>query len=158
LHYALEAWLQSKASVGGVFLIVGEFIPAYAEKLSAMLAHPSVRIMGYRKDLNEIMRACDVFTLPSIEEGSALVTHEARASGCVLLVSGSAGAICEDAVDSFVHATGDVAALRSHLDLLFESPGLLSKLRASSLDTVSDITWRAAGRKLNQAYRELVGL
>ena len=156
LHFALEAWLQSNASTTGVFLIVGEFIPGYAERLSTMLSHPSVRILGYRKDLNEIMRASDVFTLPSLEEGSALVTHEARASGCVLLVSENAGAICQDGVNGSVHPVGDINTLRTHLDSLFESRDLLATFRSRSLETLSDITWRAAGRRLLSVYREAV--
>ena len=49
LHYALEAWLQSPAHRTGTFLIVGEFIPGYAEKLSSLLADPSVHRLGFRK-------------------------------------------------------------------------------------------------------------
>ena len=59
-----------------------------------MLAHPSVRVLGQRNDVPELMRQSDIFVLPSIEEGSALVTSEARGSGCVLLVSDAAGAVC----------------------------------------------------------------
>ena len=35
VHYALEAWLRSPASKDGTFLIAGEFLPAYQEKLGA---------------------------------------------------------------------------------------------------------------------------
>ena len=87
LHYALEAWLQSPASQNGQFLIAGEFIPAYKQKLAPMLAHPSVRLFGHRDDIAELMRQCDLFVLPSIEEGFGLVCTEAMASGCVCLVS-----------------------------------------------------------------------
>ena len=51
----------------------------------------------------------------SIEEGSALVTYEARACGCVLLVSEAAGAVCENGVDGLVHVPGDVDALTRQL-------------------------------------------
>ena len=37
VHYALDAWLRSPASKNGTFLIAGEFLPAYREKLAAML-------------------------------------------------------------------------------------------------------------------------
>lgn len=68
LHYALEAWLQSPASHEGTFLIVGDFLPAYKEKLAPLLVHPSVRVLGHRSDVHELMRKCDLFVLPSIEE------------------------------------------------------------------------------------------
>ena len=54
VHYALEAWLRSPASKDGTFLIAGEFLPAYQEKLASMLAHPSVRVLGHRNDVPEL--------------------------------------------------------------------------------------------------------
>ena len=72
VHYALEAWLKSPASKDGTFLIAGEFLPAYQEKLASMLAHPSVKVLGHRNDVPELMRKSDILVLPSIEEGSAL--------------------------------------------------------------------------------------
>ena len=46
MHYAFEAWLRSPASKDGTFLIAGEFLPAYQEKLAPMLAHPSVESLA----------------------------------------------------------------------------------------------------------------
>lgn len=156
LHYALEAWLQSQAHCDGTFVIAGGFVPGYAEKLSAMLAHPSVRVLGHRKDVPELMRESDILVLPSIEEGSALVTSEARGSGCVLLVSDATGAVCKDMENALVHSPGDVATLAQHITLLHQNRALLERLRTESLRTVGDITWAAAGVKLLQIYREVL--
>ena len=64
VHYALEAWLRSPASKDGTFLIAGEFLPAYQEKLASMLAHPSVKVLGHRNDVPELMRKSDILVLP----------------------------------------------------------------------------------------------
>jgi glycosyltransferase involved in cell wall biosynthesis len=156
LHYALEAWLRSPASEDGTFLIAGEFLPAYQEKLASMLAHPSVKVLGHRKDVPELMRQSDILVLPSIEEGSALVTSEARASGCVLLVSDATGANCKHMENALVHGVGDVAALTQHLTVLHEDRALLRRLRATSLATISELTWEVAGVKLLEVYRETI--
>jgi glycosyltransferase involved in cell wall biosynthesis len=156
LHYALEAWLGSPAHRDGTFLIAGGFIPGYAEKLSTMLSHPSVKVLGFRKDVPDLMRRSEVLILPTIEEGSALVTSEARGSGCVLLVSESAGAICKHMENALVHRVGDVEALSQHITMLHEEPTLLKRLRATSLSTVHEITWSAAGVKLLQVYSEVI--
>jgi glycosyltransferase involved in cell wall biosynthesis len=156
VHYALEAWLQSPASNNGTFLIAGEFLPAYAEKLAPMLKHPSVHALGHRHDVPELMRECDVVTLPSLEEGSALVASEARASGCVLLVSDAAGATCTHMYDALVHQAGDVEALARHITMLYENRPLLEKLRTASLRSVKDLTWKAAGLRLFEAYAEIL--
>lgn len=156
LHFALEAWLKSSACRDGQFLVAGSFIPSYEEKLRPLLAHPSIRVLGHRSDVAELMRSSDVLVLPTLEEGSALVTYEARASGCVLLVSEAAGAVCKSGENALVHKVGDVAALAQHISLLHDNAALLEKLRAASLQTVDQITWTAAGMRLLQVYRDVL--
>ncbi len=156
VHYALEAWLQSPASKEGTFLIAGAFVPGYAEKLAPMLSHPSVRVLGHRKDVPALMEKSDVFVLPSIEEGSALVTSEARASGCVPLVSEATGAVCKHMETGLIHRVGDVAALAQHITMLHENRELLARLQAASLATIQEVTWTTAGVKLLQVYRDVL--
>lgn len=156
LHYALQAWLQSPAHLVGTFQIAGGFIPGYAEKLASQLSHPSIRVLGHRRDVPDLMRKSDILVLPSIEEGSALVTSEARGSGCVLLVSEAAGAICQHMQNALIHKVGDIQALTSHFTLLHEDRAMLERLRAASLRTVFEITWSAAGIKLCDAYRACI--
>ncbi len=156
VHFALEAWLKSPAHHDGTFMIAGKFLPAYAEKLSGLLSHPSVQVLGFRDDIPELMRKSDIFVLPSIEEGSALVTAEARGSGCVLLVSEATGAICKHMENALVHRVGDVETLSRHVTLLHENRGFLSQLRAVSLSSVHEITWAAAGVRLLQVYRDVI--
>jgi D-inositol-3-phosphate glycosyltransferase len=156
LHHALDAWLASSASRYGRLLVAGGFVAGYAERLAPALSHPSVRVLGHRTDLPELMRTSDVLVLPSIEEGSALVTSEARGSGCVLLVSDASGAVCRHMDNALVHRAGDVAALTRHFDRLDGDRALLASLRAASLRTVGDITWKAAAARLLGAYAEAI--
>jgi glycosyltransferase involved in cell wall biosynthesis len=154
LHYALEAWLRSPACRDGTFMIAGDFLPAYARRLAPMLCHPSVRSLGHRNDIPELMRNADVLVLPSVEEGSALVTYEARGSGCVLLVSDATGAICRHMETGLVHSVGDVATLTLQITMLHADRLRLEKLRKASLDSAHEITWTAAGTRLLDVYRE----
>lgn len=152
LHYALEAWRDSGLSATGKFMVCGGFVPGYAERLGRLLEQPGVEVLGHRRDLPELMRKSDVFVLSSVEEGSALVTYEARGSGCVLLVSDACGAVCDDGVDGLVHAARDVSKLTEHLSMLDRDRGLLSSLKRRSLETIPNITWEQAGKKLVECY------
>ena len=156
VHYALEAWLQSPASKDGTFLIAGEFLPAYADKLASMLSHPSVRVLGHRNDVPELMRNSDILVLPSIEEGFGLVIAEAMGSGCVPLASEACTEICMHMKTGLVHRVGDIASLKDQITMLHQDRVLLERLRAASLETARQITWTAVGRKLLQVYRETV--
>jgi glycosyltransferase involved in cell wall biosynthesis len=154
VHFALEAWLRSSASRTGTFRIAGEFLPAYEEKLADMLSHPSVEVLGHRRDVPELMRSSDILMLPSIEEGFGLVCVEAMGSGCVPLVSDACTELCVDEQDALVHAVGDVDALTAQLTLLDEDRDRLAELRSACLTAAPTLTWAAAGRRLLQAYEQ----
>ncbi len=156
VHFALEAWLRSPAHETGIFMIAGEFLPAYEEKLRPMLSRPSVRVLGHRNDVPELMRQSDILVLPSIEEGFGLVCTEAIGSGCVPLVSDACTDICKHGENALVHHVGDVEALTQHITMLHEDRALLERLRDASLRTTEGITWTAAGKILLDVYRETI--
>jgi glycosyltransferase involved in cell wall biosynthesis len=151
-HFALEAWLQSSASQNGKLLIAGEFLPDYHAKLAPMLEHPSVEVLGHRSDVPELMQRADVLVLPSIEEGSALVTSEAMGSDCVPLVSDASGAPCVHGESGLVHAAADVATLARHFTEVSEDRALLERLRAGCRAAAPGLTWDAAGARLRAVY------
>jgi glycosyltransferase involved in cell wall biosynthesis len=154
LHFALEAWLRSPASETGTFHIAGDFLPGYREKLSPMLAHPSVRVLGHRNDVPELMRRSDVLLLPSLEEGSALVCMEAIASGCVPLVSDR----CDGALvngNALVHKVGDVDGLSAQISEVHEDPRWLRQLRDACLAAAPTLTWTRAGQRLLEVYEQV---
>jgi glycosyltransferase involved in cell wall biosynthesis len=158
LHFALEAWLKSSASRSGTFLIAGEFLTAYQNRLSPMLAHPSVKLLGHRTDIPELMRKSDLLVLPSIEEGFPLVIAEAIGSGCIPLASDVCAEICRHMENGLVHPVGDVETLAQQITMLHSDRNLLGRLRAGCLETASEFTWTSAGVRLLQVYRDAIGL
>lgn len=157
LHYLLDAWQQSRlADTGARLIVLGEFIPGYREALAARLEDPSIEVRGFVSDLGRAMREADVFVLPSIEEGSALVTYAAQASGEAVLVSDAAGARCTHLVDGLIHAVGDVDALAEHLRLVDSDRELLERLRRAGMETAASLTWAAAGKNLLANYERAV--
>jgi glycosyltransferase involved in cell wall biosynthesis len=158
LHHALKAWLASEASKTGRFLVCGEFVDVYRDKISNLFDHPSIEVLGHRDDLPDLMAMADLFVLSSVEEGSALVTYEARGAGCVLLVSDASGAVCRHMENALVHRFGDVGTLASHIDTLHRDRELLARLREESLKELPMLTWLAAGKKLRDVYAEAIRL
>jgi glycosyltransferase involved in cell wall biosynthesis len=156
LHFALEAWLNSAAHKNGTFSIAGEFIPAYREKLKAMLSHPSVHVLGQRSDVPELMRNSDVLILPSLTEGFGLVCPEAMGSGCVPMVSDACTDVCRHMENSLVHKVGDVTTITKHIDTLDQDRALLQRLRGGALASAPACTWDAAGVRLLEAYRSVL--
>ena len=158
LHIALEAWLRSPVSESGTFMIAGDILPSYRQMLRPWLAHPSVRVLGYRTDIPDLMRSSDLFVLPSFEEGLPLACLEAMASGSVPLVSTACTELCVHGKNALVHVPGDVPALTDHISLIGRDRALLSRLRAEAIASARWRTWDYAGRQLLAAYRQALEL
>jgi glycosyltransferase involved in cell wall biosynthesis len=155
LHYALRAWIESGAAARGRFVICGDFVPGYREALASWLDHPSVSVSGFSQNPAALMRESDILIFPTVEEGSALVTYEAQACGCALVVSDAAGARCRHEREGLVHPAGDVRTLTSHLRTLDEQPELVMRLQHGAIENSRQLTWRHAGQELVDVYAGL---
>jgi glycosyltransferase involved in cell wall biosynthesis len=156
LHFALEAWLGSSAVNEGHFLIAGGVSSEFQRRFADRLAHPSVFMLGHRKDIPQLMRKADVLLLPSIEEGFGLVCVDAIGAGCVPLVSKACTEQCRHMQNALVHEIGDVGSLREHICGCFGNAELLGRLRDEAIRTRDHLTWSAAGRSLAEAYHTAV--
>jgi D-inositol-3-phosphate glycosyltransferase len=133
--------------------ICGELLPDYETFLTDLLRQPGVTLRGFTADVPEVLAEADVLLLPSVTEGSALVTYEAMGSGCVPLVSSAAGAPIRHETDGLVHDVGEVGELAAQLRRLATRPDELERLRQGCLAARQQLTWEAAGRVLAGAYR-----
>lgn len=152
LHYALQAWRGSSIAERGRFLVVGEVMAEYWASLGELREARGVEVHGFVADMSSIYERADILILPSVEEGSALVTYEAQAAGCVLLVSTAAGALMTDGVEGLVHRPRDVMALTTHLDELDADRTRLARMSAAAIDHAPLLTWAAATERLTEAY------
>lgn len=152
LHYALQAWHDSGASADGRFLICGAILPRYRKLLAPLLEHPSIEELGFVDDVEAVMRTVDVLVLPSVTEGSALVTYEAQGCGCVLLVSDATGAQVTHLEQALVHPVGDVRVLTEHLRMLHGDGRLLARLKAATIRGRDQLTWDRAADRLLRVY------
>jgi glycosyltransferase involved in cell wall biosynthesis len=133
-----------------------------AERLRAMIPGFSVRIVGggpeihrlksicrekglediviWRKDISQVELAreyknCDVFCLPSVQEGFGLVFLEAMAHGKAIVAARS-GAAPEVARHGVLVEPDSVSGLAEAIELLYRSPSLRAERGAAGLQFV----------------------
>lgn len=154
LHLALDAWHKSGVADRTRLLVLGTFAPGYREILERQLGHPNVKLLGFVSDLAPIYQETDVLVLPSIEEGSALVTYEAQGAGCALLVSQAAGARMVDGEHGYLHIPGDVDTLARQMRELADDLVRLRAFQRAAAEHARGLTWSAATRELIATYRQ----
>ena len=104
-----------------------------------------------------LMQSCDVFVLPSIVEGRALVQQEAMACGLPVIATKPAGA--DDAVRNgetgFLVPIRSPEAIAEKINWCADNRELLDGMGIAARKRAAEFTWRAYGETLVSAVRAL---
>jgi len=106
----------------------------------------------------ELMRSCDVFCLPSIVEGRALVMQEAMSQGLPLIITPNTGG--EDLIDEGV--TGFLVPIRrpsriaEKIAWFADHRSLLPEMSRAAQVKAGQLTWDRYGRTIVSAIRDSV--
>jgi glycosyltransferase involved in cell wall biosynthesis len=131
--------LHAAAEWGGVqpepLLVIAGQGPL-AAKLQAQAASLglTVRFVGQRRDVPALLAAADVFVLPSVWEGQALILQEALRAGVPIVatrVGGNAALLGEDA--AILVPGGDAHHLAEAIRAVLGDPALAARLRAAAV-------------------------
>ena len=106
-----------------------------------------------------LMRTCDVFVLPSIVEGRALVQQEAMASGLPIIATKNAGAddLIEEGVTGFVVPIRSPEAIAEKISWCLAHRASISGMGIAAQARAADLTWRGYGESVLAAIRTLTG-
>ena len=132
-----------------------ENLQALAEKLDIS---DRVHFLGYRKDIADICRQCDVFALPSRREGLPFAAMEAMYCGLPLVNSGIRGLadITEDGVSGYMCGTEDVRQYAASILKLKNNPDLRTQMGNNNRKTVEAFTVKQTKQEILQLIRELL--
>lgn len=128
--------------------------PALAEKLGIS---NRVHFLGYRRDVDEIMRAVDLFVFPSRSESCPLVLFEALASGLPAIIASTVGASelvtrdCGVVLDDPNDAKG-VARAWTEITC---SPEKLNCMAQAARASVEPYSWQRMGEAYIDLYQSM---
>lgn len=120
LEYLLRALPPVIARHAGAVLLVagdGPQRPALEALAADLGVAPSVRFLGMRDDIAALLRACDVYALPSVWEGLPMAVLEAMAAGLPVVASdvGGVGTAVQHQVTGLLVPPRDPARLADAL-------------------------------------------
>ncbi len=152
--------LQAARKIGAEVEVrmVGPENPRLLTRLGRLPSN--VTAVGVRRgaDLQDEFRRAEIFVLPSVEDGSALVTLEAMLAGLPVVVSDQAGAaLIEEGTSGYEVPAGDADALAERILLLARDHGLRARVGAAARATALPRTPEAYGDELTRfVYRPLL--
>jgi glycosyltransferase involved in cell wall biosynthesis len=100
----------------------------------------AVRFAGHRKDVPALLAAADVFVLPSVWEGQALILQEALRAGVPIVatrVGGNPELAGEDA--AVLVPPGDAARFAAAVRVVLGDPALAARLRKAALEQAREL-------------------
>jgi glycosyltransferase involved in cell wall biosynthesis len=123
----------------------GPYEPALRSQTERLGLKGRVHFHGFtpHADLPALMRAADIFVLPSLQEGLPLALLEALACGLAVAASATGGipAVVRDRQNGLLTRPGDSAALAAALRELSADGGLRARLRAAARRTAEGYAW-----------------
>jgi glycosyltransferase involved in cell wall biosynthesis len=114
-----------------------------------------LRHIPHTADVATLLRQAHVFVFPSLEEGSALVTYEALASGLPVIATANAGSVVQDRVQGFIVEAQNPQALGARLDQIRADACLRRAMGAAARRLVEGYPWAGYGQRLLEAYRQM---
>jgi glycosyltransferase involved in cell wall biosynthesis len=106
----------------------------------------------------QLMQTCDVFVLPSIVEGRALVQQEAMACGLPVIATRNAGAddLIVDGENGFIVPIRSPKAIAEKIIWFAENRSRMAGMAIAAKKRASEFTWPAYGDTIVAAIRDLI--
>jgi len=134
---------------GVKLLYVGDVLESDRDKRSKELLRREVEaagltdrvvFLGFRDDVPKILRAMDIFVLPSYREGLPVSVMEAMAAGLPVIASDIRGCREEviDGVTGILVPPGDVIALREAMERLLKDTGMAEEMGRKGRERVEE--------------------
>ena len=155
VHLLLDAW--SKANIHGRLILVGSIDDNMKELVNNYLSE-NILHMSYVDDLRAIYADADIFILPSLEEGSPLVTYLALGAGLPSIVSPMGGGGIISNTEGFVIEPHDQLAWVNAIKTLASNGKLRKSMGENALRKAKEYTWDKVGKKRAQLLEEKLRL
>lgn len=153
VHLLLQAW--NKLDVDAHLRIVGRISSELNNIVeNALYNDTSIEYIPFVEDLLPIYEDSDIFVLPSIEEGSPLVTYLALGASIPIVASHmGAGGVITNGQEGFIIEPHDIDNFSRVLKIMLENEELRLKMKMNARKTAENYTW---DKVAHQRGKELI--
>lgn len=159
VHYLIEAFGRLKLPKSQLLIVGRVDDAAYGRYLETLVEQYKVNVtfLGHlpQTDLWHIYQQSDLFVLPTLSEGSAMVVYEAMAAGLPILTTNHAGSVVADGEEGFIVPIRNSEAMEEKMHLLFKRTDLRQAMGKQSRLRVQDFSWEKYGQRLLSVYGKI---
>lgn len=156
----LEAWHH--LDLPGSELILAGIIPPAEQQIIRPLLARSRHVVwnGHCSDVPALMRRCDAFVLPSVQDGFGLVVLEAMANGLPVIVSDRVGAkdCVAEGQSGFIFPSGSQRGLEERIEWFVRNGTRAQDLGLFARTSAERCSWPEYGRRFASLLRSVSGI
>jgi L-malate glycosyltransferase len=142
VEFLLKAWQNLSSGFPDARLLLlgdGPLLSPLEKMASAFGISESARFLGRVDNVDEYLRAADIFVLPSLQEGLSNSLLEAMASGTAVLATRIGGVtdVVEDNVDAILVGPGDAVDMAEGLRVLLGDESVRGRCSSSAAEKMN---------------------
>ncbi len=139
--YLLEAWRRLNLPNARLLIRSSSDFSAFPRLAELLKTTPNVELIEYIPNIAEFYGRCDLFVLPSMDDGFGMALFEAMANGVPAIATRNCGAseLLTDGVDGLVIDAGSVDALAASIAALYEDEPRRQAIAVAGQATVERI-------------------
>lgn len=118
-----------------------------------------VRFLGYRTDMEEVLRSADCFAFPSRREGLGVAAIEALLCGVPLIAADNRGTreYAINGINSIVCRPDSVEDFQEAIDLLYQDVDARVRMADACRASAGKFTINETGRTMKEVYKKALG-
>lgn len=156
----LDTAIEAIAGVEGMTLVVvgrTEGSP-YPQQVKDAGLEDRVVFLDFRRDIPDIMRACDVFVFPSRYEACSLVLLEAIGAGLPVVTARTTGGseLLDDEACFKLDNPDDAQTLRAQLQALTDDPARRTAMSAHARAQALELTWEKMAERYLDCFKRVL--
>lgn len=115
----------------------------------------SVKFLGYRSDITELLNACDVFVITSLHEGLPKCIMEAMACSKPVIATDVRGNrdLVKDGVNGFLVPVDDIDETQKAILKLFNSKVMINEMGSNGLNIIKKYELKSVLEEMKKIYK-----
>ena len=143
------------------FVIIGNgsYLPEMKMKLKKQIESNKVFFLGYRSNVQELIKGCDIFVLPTLHETLSGALLEASVIGMALVASNTGGVpeIVENGFNGLLIEPGSTDQLTFAIEKLYKNPQTLNRFSNNAKIRVAQkFSIQSIESELDSLYKNLL--